>query len=86
MMEEEAVDVWLHAVPRPRTESTIEGTKSLGEMIACDNSKCKIEWFPLKCLKMTKAPKGKVKWYCPDCRTLEQFKRLKKMQNPEVAS
>ncbi len=30
MMEEEAVDAaWIHTVPRPRTESTIEGTKSL---------------------------------------------------------
>ena len=49
-----------------------------GDMIACDNSKCKIEWFHLKCLKMSKAPKGKAKWYCPDCRKLEQFKRSKK--------
>lgn len=49
-----------------------------GDMIACDNDNCSIEWFHLSCLKMTSFPKGKSKWYCPDCRKLPQFIRKKK--------
>ena len=46
------------------------------EMIGCDNEQCKMEWFHFKCLKLNKAPKGK--WYCPDCRKLDQFRCRKK--------
>lgn len=50
-----------------------------GEMIACDNTDCQIEWFHLDCLKIHSVPKGK--WYCPDCRKLPQFiKRKNKKQ------
>jgi len=47
----------------------------IGEMVACDNRDCTIEWFHLKCLKITldSIPKGK--WYCPDCRMLPKFSR-----------
>ncbi|KAH3777905.1 hypothetical protein DPMN_179353 [Dreissena polymorpha] len=45
-----------------------------GEMIACDNENCKIVWFHFACLKMDKPPKS-IKWYCPDCRKLPEFKR-----------
>lgn len=38
---------------------------SYGEMIACDNKDCLIEWFHLACIGMTSAPKGK--WYCNEC-------------------
>lgn len=41
-------------------------TVSFGEMIACDNAECPIEWFHLSCLNIDKAPKGK--WYCGQCR------------------
>ena len=37
-----------------------------GEMIACDNTECHIQWFHTNCLHITKIPKGK--WFCPDCR------------------
>ena len=47
-------------------------------MIACDNSDCPIEWFHTKCLKMKSLPKGKSKWYCPDCRKLPEFLSTKK--------
>jgi hypothetical protein len=40
---------------------------SYGEMIACDNPKCKIEWYHLPCVGLTHAPKSG-KWYCPACR------------------
>ena len=39
---------------------------SFGNMIACDNSKCKFEWFHYSCINITRAVKGK--WYCKDCK------------------
>ena len=48
-----------------------------GTMIACDNHDCPIEWFHTSCLQLTKLPKGKAKWYCPDCRILPRFLRKK---------
>lgn len=36
-----------------------------GEMVACDNDNCIIEWFHYECVGITEPPKGK--WYCPDC-------------------
>jgi hypothetical protein len=39
-----------------------------GEMIACDNKRCKIEWFHLECVNLKKAPKGA--WYCDACKPL----------------
>ena len=47
----------------------------IGEMIACDNNDCSIEWFHLKCLKISSDSIPKGKWYCPDCRTLPKFSR-----------
>lgn len=38
---------------------------SYGEMIACDNPGCKIEWFHYGCVGLREPPKGN--WYCPDC-------------------
>uniref|UniRef100_A0A0D6R832 PHD finger protein ING n=1 Tax=Araucaria cunninghamii TaxID=56994 RepID=A0A0D6R832_ARACU len=38
---------------------------SYGEMIACDNPDCKIEWFHYGCVGIKERPKGK--WYCPNC-------------------
>lgn len=39
---------------------------SFGEMIACDNARCEIEWFHFGCVDIRVQPKGK--WYCPRCR------------------
>lgn len=36
-----------------------------GEMIACDNPACKIEWFHFGCVGLTTAPNND--WYCDDC-------------------
>ncbi|WAR31610.1 ING4-like protein [Mya arenaria] len=47
-----------------------------GKMIACDNNDCSIVWFHFTCLKLENSPRGK--WYCPDCRKLPAFKRLRK--------
>ncbi|KAK4857231.1 hypothetical protein QYF36_025933 [Acer negundo] len=38
---------------------------SYGEMVACDNQECKIEWFHFGCVGLKEQPKGK--WYCPEC-------------------
>ncbi|TPX47673.1 hypothetical protein SeMB42_g03240 [Synchytrium endobioticum] len=38
---------------------------SYGNMIACDNDDCEIEWFHLGCVGLSATPKGK--WYCPTC-------------------
>merc|ERR1740124_1713509 len=37
-----------------------------GEMIACDNRKCKISWFHFTCVGLCEKPSGK--WYCDLCR------------------
>lgn len=39
---------------------------SYGEMIACDNDDCKVEWFHLSCVGLNESPSG-VNWYCKDC-------------------
>lgn len=36
-----------------------------GEMVACDNPNCPIEWFHFGCVGLTSKPKGA--WYCPQC-------------------
>lgn len=41
---------------------------SHGDMIACDNKKCKFEWFHYECVGLDREPKGK--WLCPQCREL----------------
>ncbi|KAF2534755.1 hypothetical protein F2Q70_00030272 [Brassica cretica] len=46
---------------------------SYGEMIACDNNECKIEWFHFGCVGLKDQPKGK--WYCPDCATVKKSRK-----------
>jgi len=43
---------------------------SFGEMIACDNPDCAVEWFHYECVGLTEAPKGR--WVCPSCAAAEQ--------------
>ncbi|KAK4312352.1 hypothetical protein Pmani_016217 [Petrolisthes manimaculis] len=38
---------------------------SYGDMVACDNPKCPVEWFHYPCVGITDPPRGK--WYCPQC-------------------
>lgn len=47
---------------------------SFGEMVGCDNTDCKIEWFHFECVGLTGPPKGK--WICPDCTALKKKQRL----------
>ncbi|KAJ3295786.1 hypothetical protein HDU76_006794, partial [Blyttiomyces sp. JEL0837] len=40
-------------------------------MVGCDNPNgCKIDWFHLECVGLTKPPTGT--WYCPDCASILQ--------------
>ncbi|KAI0504722.1 hypothetical protein KFK09_015675 [Dendrobium nobile] len=48
---------------------------SFGEMVACDNPDCKIEWFHYGCVGLKEQPKGK--WYCPNCVGLPKRKKGK---------
>ena len=45
-----------------------------GKMIGCDGRNCPYEWFHLSCLKLKTLPKS-LKWYCPDCRKLNQINK-----------
>ncbi|KAI8820965.1 uncharacterized protein EV422DRAFT_528576 [Fimicolochytrium jonesii] len=38
---------------------------SHGDMVACDNQGCAIEWFHYACVGLTTPPKGS--WYCTTC-------------------
>ena len=46
---------------------------SSGEMIACDNLECEVEWFHFFCLNLSSAPEGD--WFCPKCRGNYSTKR-----------
>ena len=46
---------------------------SFGNMIACDHSGCKTEWFHYSCVSITRAPKGK--WVCSECKTLRKNRK-----------
>jgi len=48
-----------------------------GEMIGCDNQDCTIEWFHLRCLKISPDSIPKGKWYCPNCKKLPKFNKSK---------
>lgn len=38
---------------------------AFGEMIACDNEECQIEWFHYSCVNLTKKPRNS--WMCFSC-------------------
>ncbi|KAL1925423.1 uncharacterized protein VTP21DRAFT_306 [Calcarisporiella thermophila] len=46
---------------------------SYGEMIACDNENCEIEWFHYPCVGLKAPPKGS--WYCNECTALMKQKK-----------
>ncbi|CAO3633581.1 unnamed protein product [Cunninghamella blakesleeana] len=48
---------------------------SYGEMVACDNDECDIEWFHIECVGLKAPPKGK--WYCKNC--IAKMKGKKKL-------
>ncbi|KAF8384617.1 hypothetical protein PRIPAC_73759 [Pristionchus pacificus] len=53
-----------------------------GEMIQCDNGKCKIGWYHFTCVEMTQGPDDTVKWFCERCRP--RFKDVPNQWNYET--
>lgn len=45
---------------------------SFGEMIACDNEDCAIEWFHFECVGLTPENRPKGKWFCKECLQLRK--------------
>jgi len=45
---------------------------SYGDMVACDNSDCKGQWFHWDCAGLTSEPLGE--WLCRDCSKLPRNK------------
>lgn len=43
---------------------------SYGEMIACENQDCPIEWFHFGCVGLTPENRPKGKWYCKECKNM----------------
>ncbi|KAI6184427.1 PHD-type domain-containing protein [Aphelenchoides bicaudatus] len=41
---------------------------SYGQMICCDNERCKIEWYHFECVGLKIKPGKGQKWFCPSCR------------------
>ena len=46
---------------------------AFGDMIACDNEDCAIEWFHFQCVNLTKMPRNK--WLCSDCVKLKKLEK-----------
>ena len=46
---------------------------AFGDMIACDNEDCAIEWFHFQCVNLTKMPRNK--WLCSDCARLKKLEK-----------
>ncbi len=45
---------------------------SFGEMIACDNPDCAIEWFHFGCVGLSLDSRPKGKWFCKECQALSK--------------
>ncbi|KAI9252475.1 hypothetical protein BY458DRAFT_523120 [Sporodiniella umbellata] len=50
---------------------------SFGEMMACDNIECDIEWFHLECTDLEAAPEGA--WFCKHCAPSNANKKKRKL-------
>ncbi|KAF2089999.1 hypothetical protein K490DRAFT_62871 [Saccharata proteae CBS 121410] len=49
---------------------------SFGDMVACDNANCPIQWFHWECVGIREEPKGE--WLCPNCDPNSSSERKKK--------
>mmetsp|Transcript_8668 Transcript_8668/g.9027 ORF Transcript_8668/g.9027 Transcript_8668/m.9027 type:complete len:269 (+) Transcript_8668:1-807(+) len=47
---------------------------SFGNMVGCDNDRCKFQWFHFDCVGLLVKPEGQ--WFCPDCR--DKLKKKKR--------
>lgn len=44
------------------------GAPSYGDMVACDDAACEVEWFHLECVGLEVKPTRRELWYCVGCR------------------
>lgn len=51
---------------------------SFGEMIACENETCVVEWFHFACVGLSSDAKIKGKWFCATCAA--EKRRVKKLE------
>ncbi|XP_038974792.1 PHD finger protein ING1-like isoform X2 [Phoenix dactylifera] len=73
-VEPPSVDLELPVDPNEPTYC-ICNQVSYGEMVACDNPDCKIEWFHFGCVGLKEQPKGK--WYCSSCVGMQKRRKGK---------
>ena len=45
------------------------GKGEYGDMIACDNPDCTLEWFHYECVGIARSPKGE--WFCDNCKSVQ---------------
>lgn len=50
---------------------------SYGNMIACDNPDCPIQWFHYECVGIKDKPHDNSHWYCPSCKAQALVKEEK---------
>ena len=48
-----------------------------GDMIACDNEDCAIEWFHYQCVNLNPLKKTKNNWLCPSCKSASDQKKTR---------
>ncbi|KAF7050710.1 hypothetical protein CFC21_059035 [Triticum aestivum] len=71
-MEQPAIDLELPVDPNEPTYCFCNQV-SYGEMVACDNPDCKIEWFHFGCVGLKEQPRGK--WYCLSCSAFQKKRK-----------
>lgn len=50
--------------------------EAFGDMVACDNQDCPMEWFHFACMRIKEKPVGV--WFCPPCLTQKRKKKSMK--------
>ncbi|ODN04591.1 Inhibitor of growth protein 3 [Orchesella cincta] len=72
-------EIWPYDPTEPRY--CLCNQVSYGNMVACDNENCPIEWYHYPCVGIVQSPKGK--WYCPTCITTVK-RRGRKTLTPQT--
>ena len=67
-----------NCMPRAVDPRSVCNRVSFGEMIACENEACAVEWFHFACVGLSTDAKIKGKWYCNACAA--ERRRLKKLE------
>ena len=60
--------------------------EAYGEMIACDNENCPIEWFHLGCVGLSNTNRPSGEWFCPECKRHQRGGNQANAQQPPLLS